>query len=255
MQIPGSFSRPRAQAGRPPAAKAEGRPQKSSVPTGTWISPASWLRVRALSRPLTGAGGKYGRHSLHGRHHRRAEGAMLSHEHLLFPATASPSTRSRPKRRRSLFSAVQPRFRPAPHHELDHLQLGLPPVACPPLIWTRARHFQGGKVTKFFSVPTVYVRLLGLLRPGPAVGSPALLFLRRRLHGPGDRQTVEGADGDHHCRVLRHDRNHAHHLQPPVSQFHVVGSGGQPCYGVEVQIRDTVSRRDPRSRAGKGKYA
>jgi len=54
----------------------------------------------------------------------------------------------------------------------------------------------GGRVTKFFSVPTVYVRLLSVpdLRTSWAA---AVLFLARQ-YGKRDREAVEGAHGHHH---------------------------------------------------------
>ena len=46
---------------------------------------------------------------------------------------------------------------------------------------------EAGRVTKFFSVPTVYIRLLTLARFEEKAGEAALLFFGRGRHGDGDR--------------------------------------------------------------------
>ena len=77
---------------------------------------------------------------------------------------------------------------------------------------------EGGRVTKFFAVPTVYIRLLALEQLEAEAGEASLLLFGGGQHGDGDRQTVEGTDRAHHRRILRDDGSHARNLQPLLSR-------------------------------------
>jgi long-chain acyl-CoA synthetase len=95
-----------------------------------------------------------------------------------------------------------------------------------------------GKITKFFSVPTVYVRLLGLPdlenQLGPlrycfsAGASMALEIVKQWKERTGI--TIAESYGMTEAMPITFN-----HLYP---EHHVVGSVGQASYGVEVQIRD-----------------
>ena len=76
---------------------------------------------------------------------------------------------------------------------------------------------EAGRVTKFFAVPTVYIRLLTLGDLEKKLGRASLLLFRSGQHGDGDRQAVEGTHRDHDRRVVRDDGSHARHLQPLLS--------------------------------------
>ncbi len=98
---------------------------------------------------------------------------------------------------------------------------------------------EAGRITKFFSVPTGYVRLLTLpdleKRIGPlrycfsAAASMAMEIVKQWKQRTGI--TIAESYGMTECMPITFN-----HLYP---EFHVVGSVGQPAIGVEVQIRDT----------------
>jgi long-chain acyl-CoA synthetase len=98
---------------------------------------------------------------------------------------------------------------------------------------------EAGKITKFFSVPTVYVRLLTLpdleKKIGPlrycfsAGASMAMEIVKQWKQRTGI--TIAESYGMTECMPITF--NHFH------PEFHVVGSVGQPVLGVEIQIRDT----------------
>jgi long-chain acyl-CoA synthetase len=98
---------------------------------------------------------------------------------------------------------------------------------------------KAGRITKFFSVPTVYVRLLTLPdledRIGPlrycfsAGASMAMEIVKQWKQRTGI--TIAESYGMTECMPITFN-----HFYP---EFHVVGSVGQPVVGVEVQIRDT----------------
>ncbi len=98
---------------------------------------------------------------------------------------------------------------------------------------------KAGRITKFFSVPTVYVRLLTLPdledRIGPlrycfsAGASMAMEIVKQWKKRTGI--TIAESYGMTECMPITFN-----HLYP---EFHVVGSVGQAVVGVEVQIRDT----------------
>ena len=52
----------------------------------------------------------------------------------------------------------------------------------------------GGRITKLFAVPTVYIRLLALKSLKEMLGAGPLLFFRGSQHGCGSGPPVEGAD-------------------------------------------------------------
>jgi long-chain acyl-CoA synthetase len=99
---------------------------------------------------------------------------------------------------------------------------------------------KAGRITKFFSVPTVYVRLLTLAdledKIGPlrycfsAGASMAMEIVKQWKQRTGI--TIAESYGMTECMPITF--NHFH------PEFHVVGSVGQPVVGVEVQIRDTA---------------
>jgi long-chain acyl-CoA synthetase len=98
---------------------------------------------------------------------------------------------------------------------------------------------KAGRITKFFSVPTVYVRLLSLPdieeRIGPlrycfSAGASMALEIVKRWK---ERTGITIAESYGMTEAMPITFNHLH------PEFHVVGSVGQPVYGVEVQIRDT----------------
>jgi len=95
-----------------------------------------------------------------------------------------------------------------------------------------------GKITKFFSVPTVYIRLLSLpdleKRLGPlrycfSAGASMAMEVVKQWR---ERTGITIAESYGMTEAMPITFNHFH------PQFHVVGSVGQACYGVEVQIRD-----------------
>ena len=97
---------------------------------------------------------------------------------------------------------------------------------------------EAGRVTKFFAVPTVYVRLLplddlkkklGRLRYSFSAGaSMAMEIVKRWKERTG--LTISESYGMTEAMPISY--NHYY------SDRHVVGSVGQPVHGVEVQIRD-----------------
>ena len=95
-----------------------------------------------------------------------------------------------------------------------------------------------GKITKFFSVPTVYIRLLSLpdlesyigpLRYCFSAGASMAMEVVKQWKA---RTGITIAESYGMTEAMPITFNHLH------PEFHVVGSVGQACYGVEVQIRD-----------------
>ncbi len=96
-----------------------------------------------------------------------------------------------------------------------------------------------GRITKFFAVPTVYIRLLGLpdlkKRLGPlrycfsAAASMAMEIVKQWKERTGI--TISESYGMTEAMPITFN-----HYYP---ERHVVGSVGHPVHGVEVQIRDT----------------
>ncbi len=62
-----------------------------------------------------------------------------------------------------------------------------------------------GKVTKFFAVPTIYTRLLGLDQLKEKLGNVRYLLFSRSQHGWRDSAPVEDVEWPNHIRELRHD--------------------------------------------------
>jgi len=96
-----------------------------------------------------------------------------------------------------------------------------------------------GKITKFFSVPTVYIRLLSLpdleSRIGPlrycfSAGAAMAMEVVKQWKA---RTGITIAESYGMTEAMPITFNHLH------PEFHVVGSVGQAVYGMEVQIRDT----------------
>ncbi len=97
---------------------------------------------------------------------------------------------------------------------------------------------EAGRVTKFFAVPTVYIRLLSLpdleKRVGKlrycfsAAASMAMEVVKQWKQRTGI--TIAESFGQTECMPITFN-----HYYP---ERHVVGSVGQPVHGVEVQIRD-----------------
>ncbi len=102
------------------------------------------------------------------------------------------------------------------------------------------RVLQAGRITKFFAVPTVYIRLLGLPDLKEKIGelrycfsagaSMALETVRQWKERTGI--TISESYGMTECMPITFN-----HFFP---ERHVVGTVGQACHGVEVQIRDTA---------------
>ncbi len=96
-----------------------------------------------------------------------------------------------------------------------------------------------GKITKFFSVPTVYIRLLSLPDLDTQIGplrycfSAGASMAMEVVKQWKERTGITIAESYGMTEAMPITFNHLH------PQFHVVGSVGQACYGVEVQIRDT----------------
>lgn len=95
-----------------------------------------------------------------------------------------------------------------------------------------------GKITKFFSVPTVYTRLLALpdlekqigpLRYCFSAGASMAAEIVKQWKA---RTGITIAESYGMTEAMPITFNHFH------PEFHVVGSVGQACFGVEVQIRD-----------------
>ncbi len=99
-----------------------------------------------------------------------------------------------------------------------------------------------GRVTKFFSVPTIYIRLLGLPdlkeRLGPlrycfsAGAAMVLEIVRRWKERTGI--TIAESYGMTECMPITFN-----HYYP---EKHVAGTVGQGCHGVEIEIRDTKGK-------------
>ncbi len=108
-----------------------------------------------------------------------------------------------------------------------------------------------GRVTKFFSVPTIYIRLLSLPdlkdRLGPlrycfsAGASMALEIVKRWKERTGI--TIAESYGMTECMPITFN-----HFYP---DKHVAGTVGQSCYGVEVEIRDVQGKTLGAGRTGR----
>ena len=55
-----------------------------------------------------------------------------------------------------------------------------------------------GRITKFFGVPTIYVRLLAVEDLEKRLGRLRYCFFRSVQHAHGDREALEGTDRDYH---------------------------------------------------------
>jgi len=100
--------------------------------------------------------------------------------------------------------------------------------------------FEAGRITKFFSVPTVYIRLLTLedlkkrlanLRYCFSAGAAMAMEIVKQWK---ERTGITIAESYGMTEVMPITFNHYY------PRRHVVGSVGQPVHGVEVQIRDTA---------------
>lgn len=96
-----------------------------------------------------------------------------------------------------------------------------------------------GRITKFFAVPTVYVRLLTVTDLSEKLGklrycfSAAASMPREIVKQWKDRTGIKISESYGMTEGMPVTYNHYY------SDRHVVGSVGQPIHGVEVQIRDT----------------
>ena len=109
---------------------------------------------------------------------------------------------------------------------------------------------EAGRITKFFAVPTVYIRLLGLpdlkKKLGPlrycfsAAASMAMEIVKKWKEITGI--TISESYGMTEAMPITF--NHYH------PERHVVGSVGQVVHGVEVQIRDTSGNLLPQGQEG-----
>ena len=97
-----------------------------------------------------------------------------------------------------------------------------------------------GRITKFFAVPTVYVRLLGVNQLHEKLGKLRYCFsaaasLPREIVKQWKEQTgIKICESYGMTEGMPVTYNHYY------PDWHVVGSVGQPIHGVEVQIRDTA---------------
>jgi long-chain acyl-CoA synthetase len=97
---------------------------------------------------------------------------------------------------------------------------------------------EAGEITKFFAVPTVYVRLLGLpdlkktLGPLRYCFSAAASMAMEIVKQWKERTGITIAESYGMTEAMPITFNHYY------PERHVVGSVGQPVHGVEVQIRD-----------------
>jgi long-chain acyl-CoA synthetase len=107
---------------------------------------------------------------------------------------------------------------------------------------------QSGRLTKFFAVPTVYMRLLtigdlekrlGRLRYCFSAAASMPVEIVRQWK---ERTGISIAEGYGMTEAMPVSYNHYHR--------HVVGSVGQPVYGVEVQIRDESGKQFGQGREG-----
>ncbi len=107
-----------------------------------------------------------------------------------------------------------------------------------------------GSITKFFAVPTVYIRLLGIPDLREKIGelrycfsagaSMALETVRQWKERTGI--TISESYGMTECMPITFN-----HYYP---ERHVVGTVGQACHGVEVRIRDTEGSDVAQGREG-----
>jgi long-chain acyl-CoA synthetase len=107
-----------------------------------------------------------------------------------------------------------------------------------------------GRVTKFFSVPTVYVRLLGVPGLRNQLGrlrycfSAAASMAREIVRQWKEVTGITIAESYGLTEAMPNTYNHFY------PERHVVGSIGQPVPGVEMQIRDTSGNRLPQGQEG-----
>ncbi len=168
------------------------------------------------------------------------KGAMLTHEHLNF------SSYSIAYYERSVETDVGLCFLPFNHvfGQIHIMNATVFSAGCLELLPTfdmdRVLELvQAGRVTKFFAVPTVYIRFLSLpdleKRLGKlrycfsAAASMAMEIVRQWKERTGI--TIAESFGQTECMPITFN-----HFYP---ERHVVGSVGHPVHGVEVQIRDT----------------
>ncbi len=110
--------------------------------------------------------------------------------------------------------------------------------------------FTAGRVTKFFAVPTVYARLLSLKDLDGKLGRLRYCFsAAASLPGEIVRQWKErtGIKISESYGMTEGMPVTYNHYYP---DRHVAGSVGQPAFGVEVQIRDTLGNLLGQGRAG-----
>lgn len=167
------------------------------------------------------------------------KGAMLAHEHTMFSAQSiAYYERSTPNDLALCFLPFNHVF-----GQLHIMNATIFSSGClvllPVLDMDKVLELlKAGKVTKFFSVPTVYTRLLALpnleeqlgpLRYCFSAGASMALEIVRQWKA---RTGITIAESYGMTEAMPITFNHFH------PEFHVVGSVGQPCFQVEVQIRD-----------------
>ncbi|MEW6668081.1 MAG: AMP-binding protein [Thermodesulfobacteriota bacterium] len=109
---------------------------------------------------------------------------------------------------------------------------------------------EAGRVTKFFSVPTVYVRLLGVPDLKKKLGrlrycfSAAASMAMEIVRQWKERTGITISESYGLTEVMPNTYNHFY------PERHVVGSIGQAVPGVEIQIRDTSGNRLPKGQEG-----
>ena len=170
------------------------------------------------------------------------KGVMLTHEHVGF------SSYSIAYYERSVETDIGLCFLPFNHvfGQLHIMNSTILTAGClellPALDMDRVLELmEAGRVTKFFSVPTVYMRLLGVgdlekrlgkVRYCFSAGAAMALEIVRQWK---ERTGITIAESYGMTESMPITFNHYY------PERHVVGSVGQPVLGVEVQIRDIVS--------------
>jgi len=167
------------------------------------------------------------------------KGAMLSHEHTLFSASSIAFYEHSTEKDLALC------FLPFNHvfGQLHIMNATILSSGClellPSFDMDRVLEvLKEGRITKFFSVPTVYIRLLSLPDLERYIGplrycfSAAASMAMEVVKQWKERTGITIAESYGMTEAMPITFNH---LLP---EFHVVGSVGQPVYGVDVQIRD-----------------
>jgi len=110
---------------------------------------------------------------------------------------------------------------------------------------------ESGRVTKFYAVPTVYVRLLTVNDLKEKLGDSGTAF-SCGIHAHGNRQRVESEVGSDYLRIIRNDRSDACHLQSLLSSKACGRLSGHRC--TEWRSRSGIKQGINWNRGEKGRY-